>query len=1021
MSKYRWLLATLVAAALFPNPANAQQTGTVMGVVTSQETQQPIQGAQVRVAGTNLGTLTNAQGRFMIANVPQGPATVQVIFIGYRQENREVTVGPSPVELTIQMETDVLGLDELVVIGYGTERRRAVTGAVGSMRATAIEDLPTPTIDNALQGRLAGVFVTQNSGNPGSAITVRVRGSSSISAGNQPLYVIDGLPLNQGNYSLLGYGGQTIDALADLNPDEIESIEVLKDASAAAIYGSRASNGVILITTRRGLADRAEINFNTYYGTQEDWRRVPMLDTPGYVEVYNDGLMNRYGLSAGCEGQGDFDFEYDCSINTDWLDQMFRTAPIYNMDGSIRGGSERTRYFVSGSAFNQEGIVRGFGYERLAGRLNLDYTPFERLTLGTNIGLTRGLTHRSQGDNTIYGPFANAIANPPVDPVWDEDAPGGYAETLYANPVGLSIENGGTEKSVRILGNTFATYQLLPWLSGRVSVGIDQYNLHSRRYDSPIIGPYTGSGGAGWSANSYATKATYEGTLNFAQTFGDVHALSGVVGTSYEDNTDETNWVQGQGFPTEAFRYITSAAQITGGSSALTTWSMLSFFGRTTYSYADRYVATFNLRTDGSSRFGEDNRYGTFPSASFLWRASDEAFMQAQPVFSELALRVSYGRTGNQQQIGNFAARGLFGGGFNYLDVPGIAPTQLANPALRWETTDQLNVGADMAFLNNRLALNLDYYVKNTDDLLVARPVPRTTGFTSIWSNVGSMRNTGFELTTRAIWMQAPAGGFNWTTDFNISRNRNEVTALLNDEPIMSGFASRVEVGQPLGVFFGYVMDGIFQSQDEVDAHAFQTAGTRAGDVRFKDLNGDGVINADDRAVIGSPWPDFEGGLTNTLTYRGVDLSAFLQFSYGNDIYNGIRTYADQFGSFWDNHTTRALDRWTPENPSNTEPRAVWGDPNSNTRTSSRFVEDGSYTRLKNVVLGYTIPADMAQRAGFRRIRAYVQGQNLITWTDYTGFDPEVNYAGNTSIVRGTDFYTLPQARTLTFGINLGL
>jgi TonB-dependent starch-binding outer membrane protein SusC len=283
------------------------------------------------------------------------------------------------------------------------------------------------------------------------------------------------------------------------------------------------------------------------------------------------------------------------------------------------------------------------------------------------------------------------------------------------------------------------------------------------------------------------------------------------------------------------------------------------------------------------------------------------------------------------------------------------------------------------------------------------------------------MRNTGIEATARAIWAQAPAGGFNWSTDFNISRNRNEVTALLNDEPIMAGFASRVEVGQPLGAFYGYVMDGIFQSQEEVDAHAFQTAGTRAGDVRFMDLNGDGVINADDRAIIGTPWPDFEGGLTNNFAFRGVDLSAFLQFSYGNDIYNGIRTYADQFGSFWDNHTTRALDRWTPDNPSNTEPRAVWGDPNSNTRTSSRFIEDGSYMRLKNVVLGYSLPAEMAQRTGFRRVRAYVQGQNLITWTNYTGFDPEVNYAGNTSVTRGTDFYTLPQARTVTFGFNLGI
>lgn len=1035
-----WVVAALVAATLVPGRAIAQETGTIMGVVTSQETQQPVQGAQIRVVGTTIGTLTNAQGRFMITNVPYGEQSVQVIFIGYRQVTEEVTVGATPAEVTIQLETDVLGLDELVVVGYGVERRRAVTGAVGSMRSTAIEDLPTPSIDNALQGRLAGVQVSQNSGNPGSAISVRVRGSSSISAGNQPLYVVDGLPLTQGNFSLLDdlYGGQGIDALADLNPDEIESIEVLKDASAAAIYGSRASNGVVLITTRRGLADRAEVSLNTYYGSQAAWRQLPMLNTAQYMEVYREGLAAG-GLEGaiGCIGEDAWYWEVDCSVNTNWQDQVLRSAPISNVDGSIRGGTDRVRYYVSGSSFNQEGIVRGFGYERLAGRVNLDYTPFDRLTVGTNISLTQAATQRHRGDNTIFGPFANAIANPPFEAPYD--SAGEYSLTWYANPVALSLESGGEEKSIRILGNTFATYQLLPWLTGRVSAGVDQYTLRSRYYDSPVVGPYTGSGGAGWAGNSYATKGTFEGTLNYNHIFGGVHSLSGVVGSSYESNVEEFNWVEGQGFPTTDFRYITSAAQITDGSSSLTEWALLSFFGRATYSYDDRYVATLNLRTDGSSRFGEDNRYGTFPSGSLLWRVSDEAFMEDQGLFSQLALRVSYGRTGNQQQIGNFASRALFGGGYNYLDLPGIAPSQLSNPALRWETTDQFNVGTDLAFLGDRLAFTVDYYRKNTDDLLVQRPVPRTTGFTSIWSNVGSVRNTGIELSTRAVLASAPGDGFNWTADFNVSRNRNEVTALYENEPINAGFASRVEVGQPIGAFFGYVTDGLFRDVSEIcrtlpgegaaernarcAAHglAFQSADTELGDIRFVDTNGDGVITADDRQIIGSPWPDFEGGFTNSMSYRGVDLTAFLQFSYGNDIYNGMRGYTDQYGSGFDNHSTRALDRWTPGNPDGSEPRAVHGDPNGNTRTSDRFIEDGSYARLKNVVLGYTLPEELTQRLGMRRIRAYVQGQNLLTWTNYSGLDPEVNFSGDTAITRGTDFYTLPQARTFTFGFNLGL
>jgi TonB-dependent starch-binding outer membrane protein SusC len=1040
MIRFRWMAVLVAALALLPDAVEAQERGTVTGVVTAQETQQPLQGAQVRIAGTTLGTITNQQGRFVITNVPAGARTVQVTFIGYRSATQEVAVtagGSASVNLTLA--TDVLGLDELVVVGYGVERRRAVAGAVSSMRAAVVEDLPTPTIDNALQGRLAGVQVTQNSGNPGSAITVRVRGSSSISAGNQPLYVIDGVPLTQGNFSLLGYGGQTIDALSDLNPNEIESIEVLKDASAAAIYGSRASNGVILITTRRGRTDRAEINFNSYYGSQRMWRMPEFLNTEQYVQVYQEGRAAR-GLTPGISFRDDnltTPREADRNVSTNWIDEVLRSAPILNVDGSIRGGTERTRYFVSGSAFDQTGMVLGFGYERLNGRLNLDYTPFDRLTLGTNISLARGLVERSRGDNTIYGPFANAIANPPWRSVYLDD--GSYnLGTEYSNPVALALENEGQENSLRVLGNTFASYTLTPGISLRGSLGLDQYTLRSRRYDSPIVGPYTGSGGAGWAANSYVTKVTYEGTANYNHLFGERHNISGVVGSSLENNVEEYNWVEGQSFPTEFFRYLTSAAQITAGSSSLTRWSLLSFFGRMTYSMDDRYIATFNLRTDGSSRFGDDNRFGTFPSASLLWRVSEEPFMQAQGVFDDFAVRVSYGRTGNQQGLGNFASRGLFGGGFNYDDQPGIAPSQLANPALRWESTDQFNVGTDLAFLNNRLAFGVDYYQKDTRDLLVARPVPRTTGFSSIWSNVGSMENHGIEFTARAALAQAPGTGFNWTADFNISRNRNRVTALLNNEPINSGFASRIEVGQPLGAFYGYVTDGLFQQGEPIclsragetaaqrnarcaaDGLAFQSSLTAPGDIRFRDLNGDGVITDADRTIIGSPWPEWEGGLTNSLSYGGVDLTAFLQFSQGNQIFNSMRTYTDQYGSFWDNHSSRALDRWTPQNTNTVEPRAIWGDPNLNTRNSDRFVEDGSYLRLKNVVVGYTVPERFATNVGLRRMRVYLQGQNLLTFTSYSGFDPEVNYAGDTAVTRGTDFYTMPQARTVTAGFNIG-
>ena len=1056
MTRLRRLLAVALAAALaLPAGAVAQQRSSITGRVTEANSQRAVQGATVRVSGTALGTQTDEEGRFTINGVQQGARTISVTRVGYRPATRQVNVGAGANEVAVALEADPLGLEAVVAIGYGESSRREVSGAVSSVRAEQVADIPTATIDNVLQGRLAGVQVTQNSGVPGAAISVRVRGSSSISGGNSPLYVIDGMPLTQGNFSGINgtFGGQGIDALADLSPNEIESIEVLKDASAAAIYGSRASNGVVLITTKRGRAGRAEINFGSYYGTQSNWRVPEFLNADEYIQVNNEGWINRYGgalLEAAFgdsllygytdDGRDNAFAEVAPGTDVDWIDAVLRDAPIANYQGSIRGGTERARYYVAGSAFLQDGIVEGYGYDRLNGRVNLDYAPTSRLTLGTNVSLARGVTDRARGDNTIYGPFANAIAQPPIQPIFlDADETVYNLATLYANPVALSRENEGEERSIRIIGNTFATYTLSEGLTARASAGLDQYTLRSRLYDSPIVGVSTGVGGSGTESDSYVTKTTFEGTVNFDRLFGGRHNVSGVAGSSYEENTTEFNSVSGQNFPSETFRYLTSASTIVGGTSSLTRNRLVSLFGRLSYTLDDKYTLTFNVRTDGSSRFGEDNRFGTFPSASFLWRTSEEPFFENQNVFSDLAFRISYGQTGNQQGIGNFASRGLFGAGANYNDAPGIAPSQLANPDLRWETTNQFNVGTDFGLFDDRLAFTLDYYHKKTEDLLVNLPIPTTTGFGAIASNVGSLENRGIEATVRAQIVRGQPGGFNWTTDLNVSRNRNKVLELLNDEPINAGFASRVEEGQPLGAFYGYVTDGLFRTGEAICKSqpgetaaqrntrcaaaglAFQNSLTSAGDIRFRDLNADGVINADDRTIIGNPWPEFEGGITNNLSFRGFDLNVFFQFSQGNDIFNGNRIYTDQYGSGGeDNNSIRARDRWSINNPNGTEPRAVVGDPNENTRTSDRFIEDGSYVRLKNAVLGYTFPQRTVSRFGFRSLRLYVQAQNLVTWTDYSGFDPEVNYAGDTSVTRGTDFYTLPQARTITTGFDIG-
>jgi TonB-dependent starch-binding outer membrane protein SusC len=1043
----RRLWTALALATTAVAPLAAQTGGSVTGRVQDAATQRAVPGAQVRVANTNRSTVTDEEGRFTLQNVAAGSHVLQVTRVGFQPGSATVSVeNGGAATATISLRSDALRLNELVVVGYGEQNRRSIAGSVSSIRAAeTVSSTPVAQVDQVLQGRAAGVMVQQNSGVPGAAITVRVRGASSISAGNDPLYVIDGVPLIQGNFSSLNgtFGGQDIDALGDLNPNDIESIEVLKDASAAAIYGSRASNGVVLITTKKGRAARPTIEFNTYYGTQRAWRLPGFLTTEQYIEIYNEGYDNDGygGIYAEDWGVGHANlFGYDdddapsCAIaenvpqcdefeipnrNNNWVETITRSAPIYNLSGSISGGNERARYFVTGSRFQQDGIVQGYGYERLSGRVNLDYAVNTRMTLGTNVALTRGVTDRARGDNTIYGPFANAIASAPFDVAYEAD--GEYGQGfIYDNPVALAVENQAEERSFHVLGNAFASYQLADGLSIRGTVGLDNYTLRSALYDSPVIGPNTGSDGLGAVGNANATKVLAEGTVSFNRDFGS-HAFSGVLGSSFEDNDLETSSVEGTTFPTTQFRRVTSAAVITAGDGTVTENTLMSVFGRVTDTFMDKLTLTLNARADGSSRFGENNRWGFFPSAAVAYRLGEEPFLRDSRFLSDVSLRASWGLTGNQEGLGNFSSVGLFGAGANYGERPGIAPTQLPNPDLRWEQTEQINVGADLAFFEDRLGVSVDVYRKNTDDLLLSRPVRLTSGYGAFTENIGSLRNEGVELTLRGDVIRASEPGkLSWRSEFNISTNRNEVTALYNNEPITLGLApSRIEIGQPLGVFYGWQMDGIFQSDDEVAEYGAQPDAV-PGDVRFADINGDGTIDADDRTIIGNPWPEYQGGWTNTIAFRGFDLNVFTQFSQGGDIFDAMGFYTDDFGFPLDNLSTRALNRWTPENPNNRYPRSSWDNPNDNARESSRFVYDGSYVRIKNAVLGYTFGGNLAQRFGTRSMRLYVQGQNLVTWTDYPNFDPEVNYSGSTGVERGVDFYTLPQARTITFGLNFG-
>ncbi|MBX0333281.1 TonB-dependent receptor [Pontibacter sp. HSC-14F20] len=1003
------------------------QTQTVTGRVTAANDGSALPGVTVLERGTSNGVTTGIDGDYTLTVQPS--ATLVFSFIGMQRQEIPVN-GRSTID--VQLAADERQLSEVVVVGYGTQERREVTGATAKVKSEDIQNLPVVGVDQALQGRAAGVQISQNSGTPGGGITVRVRGATSISASNQPLYVVDGVPLTTGDFSQLGFGGQSVNAVTDINPNDIESIDILKDASAAAIYGSRAANGVVLITTKRGSARQTQVNFNMYAGTQKYWKKPKLLNAQQYTDIMMEAFVNDGFIPEGQYTPQDFvDFYYngvDFPVaDTDWVDEISRTAGISNYEISLSGGDPKTRYYVSGNYFDQKGVVISSRYQRYSTRLNLDHQANDRFSLGTSIQLSRSDSDRIISDNSITSPFANALAASPLWPVYEdpEATTYSYPNFFYTNPVAEGRENDNVTRNLRAVGNAFAKYAIIPGLDLQVKGGVDVLNVDERRYSAANFegATFREQGGQAINATTTVSKRLLEATLAYNKVFNEIHSLSSVIGTSKEDNQIRSTSVTGEGFASDRFRYVSSAARVNAGTGAELESSLVSFFGRVNYSFRDRYLLGVNFRADGSSRFGENNRYGYFPSVSAGWRLIEEDFMSGLDYMSELKLRASYGVTGNQE-IGDFQYLALYTGGSNYLDLSGLAQSQLANPDLKWETTKQFNVGTDIGFFNGRVNLALDYYVKKTDDLLFARPIPTQSGFSSVQFNVGSTENKGFEIALNTVNISNPGNGFNWTTDFNIARNRNKVTSLYEGQDIFYGFGGNSIVlreGYPIGTFYGLIADGIYSRQDEVPASKTEFNGTLAGDVNYRDINEDGIITDDDFTVIGNAQPDFIGGLTNTLRYGGFDLNVFFQFSSGNDIAMPSREYQMHLGRYDDNMVEDVLGRWQQEGDVTDVPRATYFDENYNGRSnSSRFIYDGSYLRLKNLVLGYTLPSAISERLKMRTLRVYAQAQNLVTFTDYPGFDPEVNFAGTSNTTLGVDFYTVPQSRTITFGVNVG-
>lgn len=788
---------------------------------------------------------------------------------------------------------------------------------------------------------------------------------------------MDGIPILTGSFGQIGYSGQTIDALSDINPNDIESITFLKDASATAIYGARASNGVMLITTKKGDSQKTSVNLNTSFG----WQTLPKERIP---KMMNAAQWNEY---KGTEVQG---------IDTDWMQQILQTAPTNNTEFSVSSGNMKNRVFLSGNYFRQEGVVKSTDYKRYNGRLSVDHKLLDNLTVGGNISMSYSKNDRVEGDYTLYGPIPNAISMPAIYPVFNAD--GSYNENgPYANPVAIIDHTINQAFVNRSNAGVFLDYSFLKKFTFTSKWNADQYLLREHEYDPITVAQGAKYNGLGIEGTTYASNLISSNVLQYRTSLDMKHNIEALAGYSIEKYSRRNTYIEGIDFPNEHFQYITSAGTIRAASARSLDRGLNSFFGQFKYNYLYKYIITMTARADGSSKFGKNNRYGYFPAVSFAWRMNEEAFLKDVNAISELKLRVSIGYTGNDD-ISDFSSLGLYRGGYNYGQRPGIAPVQLPNYDLKWETTLQRGIGVDLGLLDDRINLVVDAYYNHTRDLLLDRPVPPSTGYTYTTANIGELENKGLEVMLNT---QNIRGEFSWNTAFNIAANRNKVLKLYEGQPIddQGRGGNRVQEGEPVGIFYGYNCLGVDPT---------------TGKLVYEDVDNDGIITSADRKKIGNPNPAFTYGLTNIFAYKNFDLTIFLQGVYGNDIFNGSNIYLAS-GVGEDNQLAIMADRW--KNPGDITKIPKEGDQ----RKSSRFIENGSFMRIKNVTLSYNMPQKWLILMRIKTARMYVSAQNLFTFTAYTGMDPEVNYYSNDNIVMGTDFFTYPQARTVMVGLNVGL
>lgn len=1004
-----------------------QQEQLVSGTITDDEGL-PLPGVNIFVRETTIGTTSDFDGNYELA-IPANISKPVLVFrfVGFLEQ--EIPVGTKTL-INVSLSTDVQLLEEMVVVGYEIRRKADLIGAVSSIKMDELNTMPVSSLDQALQGRAAGVNITSNTGMPGEGVKIRIRGVGSINSSNDPLYIVDGIP--------------TANALDVLHPNDIESVNILKDASSTAIYGSRANNGVVLITTRKGVKGKPRIEFSSQVGFQQHGKLTKMANTDQYVDIYNEAARNDNAFIENPRLQRKY-IEPDFAAtlpDVDQLEAIFRTGFIQNQNLSVSGGDDKLTYLLSGNYFSQEGIIIGSGYERMSGKVSLTSKLSRTIRIGTNLNI-------SKSDNDLIGSSGDgyggngggvvryAMFRTPAIPI--RDANGKFVDLPERqdllgdgyNPVGLATYMSNNIGQKRLFGDVNLQAKILPSLNFTSTFGGDVNISQQRRFDR------------NWGTNNRINNPnrlliadgtdqswTWSNVLSYSQLFGEKHDFSAILGSEAIQGSGYYHSGTQQNFPdqTDVLVFLGNGLGNTMVNEDRWGYSLLSFFGKANYTYNGKYLLSGTLRRDGSSRFSADNRWGTFYSFSAGWRLDRESFLAEADKLSMLKLRVGYGAIGNQE-VGNYAYSDQVG--YNY-DYPfgdilnrGYAINVLGNQNLQWETSKQFNAGIDVGFWEDRFTATVDFYSKINANMLVREPIPPSGGYAEpAWVNKGEILNRGVDL---ELNYRNTFGEFYFDVNGNFGYLHNEVLEL--PSPIMLGridngiFATRNEVGSPIGSFYLYEMDGIFQDELEIFTSAYQGVNVRPGDVKYVDQNGDGVIDEKDRKHVGSAIPKFTAGLNFSGAYKQFDLGLFFQAATGHKIYYQIATDIEGFYRPF-NVTERYYDEhWTGPGTSNTQPRASWASKANNTRPSTRFLEDGSYVRLKNIQLGYTFNTTATARFGIKKLRIYVNAYNLLTFTKYPGLDPEMttsnNSEGEGDAAAGIDWGTYPVARSYNFGVQL--